>query len=165
MKSCFIVLALAFLTGGCSFPCVGSFPQSNEVFDGEITTNPFTGHADVKARTHVNGVAGRGYGQVTHTPYNTLTHRDDSNGQRGIIEISCDDGRLIKGKFVTDTLTSGYGWGQDQFGNPIRFTFGMKRQDVPAMVRAELAKAAKRPSLAQPTAPTTTPAPVPEVQE
>jgi hypothetical protein len=167
MKRCCLFLAVGFLTGGCTvhFPLVGSFTQSNEVFDGEITHNPFTPHSDMRVQSHVSGVTGRGYAQVTHVPYNTLTGGGEIKGQRGIFEVNCDDGRLVKGTWVAETLTSGYGWGEDQYGNPVRFTFGMKREEVPTMVAAELAKAAKRPPLPPPGAPTTQPVLVREVQK
>lgn len=167
MKRCWVFLSVAFLMGGCTlhFPLVGSFTQSNEVFDGEIIHNPFTAHSDVRVKSHINGVTGRGFAQVTYIPYNTLTGGAEVKGQRGTFEISCDDGRLIKGTWVAETLTSGYGWGEDQYGNPMRFIFGMKRKDVPAMVQAELAKAAKRPPLPQPGAPTTQPVLIRQVQK
>ncbi len=166
VKRCLVSLVAVFLTGGCTlhFPLVGSFTQSNEVFDGEIAHNIFTPVSDVRVKSYVGGVTGRGFAQVTHIPRNSLSGGAEVKGQRGIFEISCDDGRLIKGTWVADTLTSGYGWGEDQYGNPVRFTFGMERKEVPPMVQAELARAAKRPPLPQASASTTRPILTREVQ-
>lgn len=160
MKLRLTMMVVACLLGGCTrtFSMVGTFPQSNEVFQGEIVAHSSTGNADVHCRMVVNGTEGRGFAQVTYKGMST-------SGQRGVFEINCDDGRLVKGQFVTESLTSGYGWGEDQYGNPVRFSFGMKPKLVPETVQAELAKASNRPALLPAGAPTTRPALGREVQK
>lgn len=73
------------------------------------------------------------------------------------MKVMLDDGRIIKGTFVTESLTSGYGNGEDQYGNQVQFKFGMDEEEVDGIVKAELSKAKNRPPLKGAAAPATKP--------
>jgi hypothetical protein len=54
-------------------------------------------------------------------------------GSLGMTELLCRDGRKIKGEFVYDTLSSGYGYGIDTQRRSYRFIFGDLNLDAEAL--------------------------------
>ncbi len=85
---------------------------------GLVEDNPFIGRAAVDF-VFPNGCDCHGVAQVTHFPLG-----GPIAGQSGYVKASCSDGRSIKGRFTTTSLTTGNGKASDTMGNEYEFTFG-----------------------------------------
>lgn len=103
-----------------------------EFLYGLIVDNPIIGRASVDfmspGRCNCHGVA-----QVTHIP-----HGGGTFGQEGYIKVKCSDGRKMKGRFRTLTLTTGTATVSDNLGKTYEGTFGHTvEQAIAAQARNE----------------------------
>lgn len=89
-----------------------------DFFYGLVQDNPLIGRASLKF-AFPNGCDCHGVAQVTHFP-----RGGPAAGQSGYIKATCSDGRTIRGRFTTTSLTTGNGTGSDSLGNEYQFTFG-----------------------------------------
>jgi hypothetical protein len=89
-----------------------------DLFYGLVQDDPLIGRASVDF-IFPNGCQCKGYALVTH--YAKLR---STVGQEGFIKAKCSDGRVIRGRFKTTSLTTGNGNGSDNLGNNYEFTFG-----------------------------------------
>jgi len=97
---------------------VAQNPSNCDLFYGLVVDNPLIGRASLNF-AFPSGCNCHGIAQVTHNP-----PFGGGAGQRGYIKAKCSDGRTMKGKFTTASVTTGNGTVSDSLGNEYQFTFG-----------------------------------------
>jgi hypothetical protein len=101
-----------------SYYFVAQNPSNCDLLYGLVVDNPAIGRATLNF-AFANGCDCHGIGQVTHYPL-----FKGGAGQKGYIKAKCSDGRTMKGKFTTTSVTTGNGTVTDSLGNQYQFTFG-----------------------------------------
>lgn len=145
------VLAALFLTVGCTatYPVVGSFDKYNEVFIGEVNADLMAGRSVIEIEAKNSGMRCIGGSRVTFIPASNyaagLFLIPYCGGQKGIAELSCDDGRRISATWTADSCTSGYGTGYDDDGARFQFAFGMSESAALARFEKDAVAVADRP--------------------
>lgn len=142
--ACRAVLIL-LLTVGCSvqYKVAGSFDNANEVFRGDVVHDLLSGSADVVAVGQNSGIVCRGRSYATHVPALAL----GCTGQRGKVDMTCDDGRTLDVDWRADSCTSGSGRGRDRLGNRFSFAFGLNAAEAEAHIARRLPDVRQRPAL------------------
>lgn len=101
-------------------------------------------YVEVKS-TRSNGTCG-GTSVVTHIPaYGYII--PTCHGQKGIVTMNCEDGRIIKVDWDASSCSSGKGIGKDQFGNSFIFEFGMSKLEADKMLVSIEAKQQAKPNI------------------
>jgi S1-C subfamily serine protease len=109
-------LVVALLAGACSI--------SADVYgvvgeDGEIFTGRATGYADRTGTISLsNGKVTDCIGQFRYTGMNT-----------GVGLLTCNDGQRATIQFNALGMASGYGFGVSTAGRPVKFTYGLSREE------------------------------------
>lgn len=152
---CFTV-SLLIVTSACTlqYPVVGIAKNYNEVFNGTVTANIWTGHGYIEGRALVSKVKCAGPGKVTYVP-----QTGNVSGQMGVVVLTCEDGRAINATYTITSHAQGFGVGKDQYGNEFTFNFGMSDLEAAARVNEYLKTAATRQPL-----PSSRPQPIPSAQ-
>lgn len=145
-----IFIALVVSLMGCipthvTVPAVGSFSDYNEVLSGKADINRLQGTAYVKIEGKINKLKCEGLSRVTYVPSVPTTPR--GSGQKGIVDLSCNDGRRLSLNWTTIMIGKGFGTGQDQLGNVFTFTFGMSGEEAEKLISREMDMAKNRPDL------------------
>lgn len=99
-----------------------------DIFYGLVQQDPLIGRAAVDF-IFPNGCKCKGYALVTHYPKPRSVV-----GQSGFIKAKCSDGREIKGRFTTTSLSTGNGTVTDDLGNNYQFSFGHTAEKAVAEV-------------------------------
>lgn len=127
-----LVFATVALTGCSQVGVVGEFGRYNEAFSGVVEMT-MTG-ATMVASTSVTKASCKGVatGELT-----------------GYLDMLCDDGRRLTGRWVTTNggFGRGVGEGQDQYGNAFRFEYGMSVEEAKKVELTLVNKKRGRPSL------------------
>lgn len=100
-----------------------------DIFYGLVQDDPLTGHASVEF-TFPNGCQCHGHAQVTRRSSTS------TSGQSGWVHAKCADGREIKGRFTTTSLTTGYWNAKDNLGNDYDGSFGHTAEQALERVNA-----------------------------
>jgi len=139
------IVLFAIAASGCSinYKVAGSFENANEVFRGDINHNLLVGEADVVAKGENSGIVCKGRSYVTHTPVLAL----GCAGQRGKVDMTCDDGRTLDVDFRANSCASGEGRGSDAYGNRFTFAFGLDEKEAEKYIAQRLPQVQQRPAL------------------
>lgn len=138
-----IFTAACFALAGCAqYKVVGAFDDYNEIFVGDVQHNLLVGRAHIVAKGEVTGLVCEGDSHVT-----SINLSSNCRGQRGVAELSCSDGRKVKGDWEAESCTSGYGLGEDDRGNTFVFAFGASELAARYYVRRESEFAQRKPPL------------------
>lgn len=98
-----VLLTVPVLVCGCRADIIGKFDDYNELITGTIDLN-MEGQGYIEAVSEPSGIKCKGMGQITYVPAGSAT-LGMCKGQRGIAEITCDDGRRISGEWECNTCT------------------------------------------------------------
>ncbi len=132
LLSIIIVLVLS----GCSYSTalVGEFGRYNEAFIGEVAIDGLSGGATMTATTTNSGLTCSGIA----TP-----------GITGLIDLTCNDGRRLSGRYQSTNggMGKGFGQGQDQYGNVFQFRYGMSQEEAKKIGTDLVTKKQGRPPL------------------
>ena len=164
VRRCISIALFAAAVSACSvnYKVAGSFENANEVFRGDINHNLLIGEAEVVATGENSGIVCKGRSYVTHKPVLAL----GCAGQRGKVDMTCDDGRSLDVDFRAHSCSSGDGRGSDAYGNRFTFAFGLDEQEAEKYIAQRLPQVQQRPALrgfaptgvsAAPVAPTASP--------
>ena len=136
-----IIIISMFFTGCVTYPVVGAFEGSDEIFRGTVDHNLLAGAGDINVEAEKSGIQCKGTSRVTYFPPFSL----GCAGQRGDAPMRCDDGRFIKVAWTADSCTSGTGGGSDDQGGKFNFVFGLTEAEAMDFInkRAELNRAKK----------------------
>jgi S1-C subfamily serine protease len=105
-----------------SYPVLGVFDDHNEVFRGRIYEKAgVPGQSVIELQGQVTGMKCYGSSYATNIP----SHMVNCKGLEGDAKVSCDDGRIIAGKWKAIVCRKGIGEGVDQIGNRLTFVYGM----------------------------------------
>jgi S1-C subfamily serine protease len=105
-----------------SYLAIGVFDDHNEVFRGRIYEKAgIPGQSVIELLGQVSGMKCYGSSYATNIP----SHMVNCKGLEGDAEVSCDDGRIIAGKWRAIACRKGVGKGIDQNGNRLTFVYGM----------------------------------------
>jgi S1-C subfamily serine protease len=138
MKKSRLSALAALLVAGCDpTMSVYSVVGENEVFTGTATGNGNNGTMTVN-----NGQGKTCVGQLVGEPF---------RGGRGV--LSCSDGERAEIQYQVLGLVSGYGFGTTTQGRPIKFTYGLSREESEKYIGQGPAAAAAAPN--QPQTPAT----------
>lgn len=139
----FIAAATCVGLGGCAqYKVVGAFDDYNEIFVGDVQHNLLVGHAHIVAKGEVTGLTCEGDSYVT-----SINFSPACRGQRGEANLTCGDGRKVRGEWEAQSCTVGYGLGEDDRGNTFVFAFGASELEAKRYVRQESKFAEERPPL------------------
>lgn len=130
----FALLSGLFLLAGCTYtlPVVGEFGRYNETFRGVVVVDGVAGGGTITAKTANSNLTCSGIATA---------------GTSGLIDMTCDDGRRLSGRYQALQIGKGIGQGQDQYGNQFQFQFSMQPEEA-KIIEAELvAKKQGRPPL------------------
>ncbi len=114
-----------------SYAVIGVFDDHNEVFRGHIYEKSNTVESVLELQGQLTGMKCYGSSIATKVPNNTV----DCKGLEGDANVSCDDGRVIAGKWKAVECRKGVAQGVDQNGNQLSFVYGMT--DVEAQMYIE----------------------------
>ena len=148
-----LAILAGLFTSGCSatYPVVGSFDDYNEVFLGTVNANLMNGTSFIDVRAKNSGAQCKGGSRVLLIPASNYIAGafliPYCGGQKGIAELSCDDGRQVLATWTADSCTSGYGTGTDRRGARFQFAFGMSETDALSRFQTQAVAAASRPAL------------------
>ena len=136
-----VIIFSTFFTGCVTYPVVGAFESSDEIFRGTVDHNTFLGVGDINVEAEKSGIQCKGASRVTYFPPFSL----GCAGQRGEAPMRCDDGRFINVAWTADSCTSGTGGGSDDQGGKFNFVFGLTEAEAMDFInkRAELNRAKK----------------------
>lgn len=140
-----LALLACLLLPGCAvrYQVAGGFDNANEVFRGDIRHDLVAGVAEVVATGEQSGIVCRGHSYITHEPPLAI----GCAGQRGRVDMTCDDGRKLDIAWRADSCTAGRGRGADAFGNRFSFSFGLDDAEAEAALRARRIEVSQRPAL------------------
>jgi hypothetical protein len=113
-----------FLKKRLSYYFVAQNDKNCDIFYGLVQDNPFIGYASINF-FFPNGCECHGHALVTHFPI-----FGGAAGQKGWIHARCSDGRSLKGRFTTTSLTSGTWDATDSLENHYEGSFGHTVQDA-----------------------------------
>jgi len=135
-----IILSI-FFTGCVTYPVVGAFETSDEIFRGTVDHNLLLGAGDINVEAEKSGIQCKGTSRVTYIPPFSL----GCAGQKGEAPMRCDDGRFINVTWTADSCTSGTGNGSDDQEGKFNFVFGLTEGEAMDFInkRAELNKGKK----------------------
>lgn len=142
MRAATLAAACFALAGCAQYKVVGAFDDYNEIFVGDVQHNLLVGHAHIVAKGEVTGLVCEGESHVT-----SINFSPSCRGQRGEAELSCSDGRKVKGDWEAESCTTGYGLGEDDRGNTFVFAFGASEMAARHYVKREAKFAEKKPPL------------------
>lgn len=140
----FAVVGSLFLLSGCAGKEVyGVFGDEGDVFTGQLSDFSGEGHIEVD-----NGKGTRCVGDY-------VSHRPGAGAGAGLIGIaiamsrpatirslmSCSDGRRAAVQLTSLSLTSGYGFGTTDLGQPVRITYGLNRDQAAQYLKVQPAAA------------------------
>ena len=113
MKKYFIMITMmiCFLCTGCSNQYF-TLTSGNEEFHGAYTTRDFS-HGDVQMYSNDGKV--RCAGLLFINEFVKTKDENNKKNSEAIIELSCDDGRILSGKLSGNSTTNWTGSIQDQF--------------------------------------------------
>lgn len=111
------IILTTFLISGCSTDFIAKYDNKDEMFIGQIDGS-YTVTSNLKLTGNESGTVCTGKSYVTHMPVWSC------KGGTGEINVSCNDGKIIRGNWVSKDCIEGYGIGKDQFGNVVKFYFG-----------------------------------------
>ena len=143
MKSKYLTLATVIFStifAGCvTYPIVGAFENSEEIFRGKVDHNLLAGAGAINVEAERSGIQCKGTSRVTYFPPFSL----GCAGQRGDAPMRCDDGRFLNVIWTADSCTSGTGNGKDDQGGIFNFVFGLSEEEAMGFInqRANLNKA------------------------
>lgn len=135
-------MAALSLAGCAQYKVVGAFDDFNEVFIGDVDANLLIGGGTIRAKGEVTGLTCEGSAHLTYIPWHGACE-----GQRGEANLTCSDGRKIKGVYRAEACTFGTGMGEDDRGNTFVFAFGLDEIEARRYVRRELRFAENKPPL------------------
>lgn len=140
------LLLASVLLAGCTaeYQAVGGFDDHNEVFVGTVKHNLLSGTAEITATGKVTGMVCKGTSRVTEIPNPFALN---CAGQRGVADLTCDDGRRIRVDWVAESCTRGKGTGKDQKGNTFTLSFGMNGKQAQEAFEKESKRVAHKPDL------------------
>jgi hypothetical protein len=95
---------------------------------GLVQDNPLLGRAQLDF-FFPNGCDCHGVAQVT-----SRSLFGGAAGQKGYVRATCSDGRVLTGRFETESLTTGHGTVSDTLGSDYQFTFGQTANQAVAEV-------------------------------
>jgi hypothetical protein len=157
LQRCLLALLFTTAVSGCSinYKVAGSFENANEVFRGDIAHNLLIGQAEVVAIGENSGIVCKGRSYVTYYPPFAI----GCAGQRGKVDMTCDDGRTLDVDFRANSCASGDGRGSDAYGNRFTFAFGLDEKEAEKYITQRLPQIQHRPALRgfAPTGANTTP--------
>jgi S1-C subfamily serine protease len=134
-----------------TYPVVGSFNDYNEVFKGQVNADLMRGTSFIQVTGQNSGIKCTGGSRVLHVPASNYIAGmfliPYCEGQTGIADLACDDGRRIRANWTADSCTSGSGSGHDQHGAVFQFAFGMSDAEARDKLAQQAAVAATRPAL------------------
>ena len=138
LNFCLVILSM-FFSGCVTYPVVGAFENSEEIFKGSVDHNLLKGAGDIHVEALKSGIHCKGTSRVTYYPRFSL----GCAGQRGDAPMRCDDGRFINLVWTADSCTSGTGNGSDDKGGRFNFVFGLSEEEAMDFLnkRANLNKA------------------------
>ncbi|KMP10309.1 hypothetical protein UZ36_08000 [Candidatus Nitromaritima sp. SCGC AAA799-C22] len=133
-----ILIFSMFVTGCVSYPVVGAFENTDEIFRGTVDHNLLIGAGDINVEAERSGIQCKGTSRVTYVPPFSLS----CAGQRGEAPMRCDDGRFLTVVWTADSCTSGTGNGKDDQEGKFNFVFGLSEQEAMEFInqRAQLNK-------------------------
>ena len=130
MKKSLLILLLIPLLSGCTANIVGKFDNYNEIFSGTTDIDVMTGEGTVYVKSTPSNITCEGDRWITYIPMSSYL-LGTCKGQKGKIELSCNDGRTIQGDFVCESCTSVRGKGNTNLNEGITFyaTMSKKKYD------------------------------------
>lgn len=141
-----IIVALFLVGCTAHYPVVGSFEDFNEVVYGSVDHNLANGTAFIQVEGKNSKMRCTGNSRVTYIPPISYVIPTCA-GQRGVADLSCNDGRKIQANWSAKSCTTGVGSGYDQKGNKFTFVFGMEEEKALEFVKVETAKSKEKPDL------------------
>lgn len=101
---------------------VGFDVRTGELYSGISKSQPGSLRASLELSGLDSKVSCTGFSEVTKLV-------PGGKGSTGWAEMLCRDGRKVRGEFVYETSSSGYGRGADEFGHVFLFKFGRMNMD------------------------------------
>ena len=143
LKKIALIFTFVASSGCATYPVIGSFDNGNEVFKGTVDANLFIGTSDIRTEGMESKTKCNGNSRVTYIPPIQYII-PICEGQLGVANLKCDDGRVVNADWTAHSCTSGAGRGKDQFGNSFTFTFGMSEQEAKVYLEKEIKLVEKR---------------------
>jgi S1-C subfamily serine protease len=128
------------------FPIVGWFDAYNEVLRGVGRSDSLKLRAVLVLEGERTGMRCVGQRQVVARSLER-DPVDQCSGEKGHLQLECEDGRQIQGSTTGLTCTRGAARGTDQFGNTLNFVLGFQEAELTELARRERALSTSRPPL------------------
>ena len=130
------------LVSGCAkyYYAVGSFADKSETFTGTIDQDEVFNTLTIGVEGQASKTRCVGKSDVENVG-SSLTC---IVGQHGIVDLACNDGRIVRGRWRAASCSTGFGNGRDQYGNAFTFAFSSAGQaEANEMINRQLADASK----------------------
>lgn len=138
-RGSFLVILAALVSGCASFPVIGQFHHSSEVFRGTFDKDLLADRRYIRVQGEATKLICEGNAWLTHSPPGSLC-----SGRSGDTELFCADGRLIRAKWKAYSCTSGMGSGTDDKGNKFTFAYSMNEEEASSYVQAAVKSKERR---------------------
>jgi len=127
MKIILQIFILLSLSGCVTYKAVGKFDNNSDVFIGNVSHNLMGGggkyeFTNVNSEITCTGIASR----PDKVPFNLI----GCEGQSGLANGVCSDGKRLNMRWYASTCTTGYGFGSSNDGSKFRFTFGLTKENA-----------------------------------
>jgi hypothetical protein len=121
-----ILMLTAFALGcGATVALRGYDVVMDEPYTGSLYMSMIDGTGSAKVLGDIRGTKGSGV---------AVWQYGGSERRGGKFTFQLEDGRMIKGDWITETMTTGSGLGFDQHGKPYTLVFGYKKEDEEAWI-------------------------------
>lgn len=141
------LMLLAFALGcGATVALRGYDASMDEAYVGSLYMSMVDGSGSAKLLGEVHGMKGSG---VAVWQYGGTEHRG------GKFTFQLEDGRMVKGDWISETVSTGSGLGFDQHGKPYTLVFGYTKEAEEAWLLKQ--RAARDQLLGVPPSPSIVP--------
>ncbi len=141
-----LILGMIPLLTGCTANVVGKFDNYDEIFTGTLDIDVMSGQGIMKIKSTPNNITCKGTRWITYIPLTSYL-LGMCKGQKGEIELSCDDGRIIKGDWVCESCTRTSGEGKTNLNENITFYTTMSSKGQDKKLEEYRSSATKNPDL------------------